>query len=337
MSRTYTQSIVRRSTHNGLVGAQCPPRLRTTSTRRSPVRAARLSSKCSAAWIGNRFQSRSGSLECSIPSPRWRGAVRDLITCLSPGVQTARQALAIDERRLKFAPLLWQCPTTSEPEDPAAVSKDSPQVKQVWFQGAHADIGGGAGGEVNGLANTALLWMLLEAHMNGGLEVNYRVLDEECGGMGDLEANKSLNSFFRTVEAPLRLGRTLVPHHGYKGRDRILRPRNAIGVSVASSAVCRYGATSVTYFSDGVERSAPLPKYHPNNLREMIQQQGSGMPTEDVDYLPYDIPFPRMLFKLLPEGMLLPFTADELEKEARELFKKGGYPNASWGRVRKVR
>ena len=50
----------------------------------------------------------------------------------------ARHALAIDETRLKFAPTFWEAPA-----DRADAPTEDPRVKQVWFEGAHSDVGGG--------------------------------------------------------------------------------------------------------------------------------------------------------------------------------------------------
>ncbi|MEK8225405.1 DUF2235 domain-containing protein [Oerskovia sp. M15] len=51
---------------------------------------------------------------------------------LSSAVLCARQALAIDERRLTFEPCLWDVPTDDDRVG---------GVKQVWFPGGHSDVG----------------------------------------------------------------------------------------------------------------------------------------------------------------------------------------------------
>jgi len=66
---------------------------------------------------------------------------------LSPKVSKGFHAVALDERRNDFTPTLWD---------------GAPNVTQVLFPGAHADIGGGypmANGE-SGLSDGALLWMI---------------------------------------------------------------------------------------------------------------------------------------------------------------------------------
>ena len=76
-------------------------------------------------------------------------------TRLSPDVAHARHALAIDERRPRFEALLW--------DETRAQSRQT--VKQLWFPGAHADVGGGY--EQRQLAEIALQWMLQEAAATG--------------------------------------------------------------------------------------------------------------------------------------------------------------------------
>lgn len=67
-------------------------------------------------------------------------------TTLSWSVETARHALAIDERRRFFAPTLWTGPQGPEQT-----------VEQVWFPGVHSDVGGGY--PCSGLSDVALAWM----------------------------------------------------------------------------------------------------------------------------------------------------------------------------------
>jgi hypothetical protein len=69
-------------------------------------------------------------------------------------VQFACHALAIDEHRAPFEPTLW----TYKP-------KTGQQVEQVWFCGAHSDIGGGYA--ETELSDIALDWMIGKARSAG--------------------------------------------------------------------------------------------------------------------------------------------------------------------------
>jgi uncharacterized protein (DUF2235 family) len=70
---------------------------------------------------------------------------------LSERVEHACQALAIDEERQTFAPVLWDEPPLS----------DKQTLKQVWFAGVHANVGGGYPDD--SLAKVSLTWMMAEA------------------------------------------------------------------------------------------------------------------------------------------------------------------------------
>lgn len=80
-------------------------------------------------------------------------------TALGPSIRHGCQALALDETRQAFSPLLW---TTSTREERARVS-------QMWFRGTHGDIGGQLTGleASRPLSNIPLVWMLDQAESCG--------------------------------------------------------------------------------------------------------------------------------------------------------------------------
>ncbi len=74
---------------------------------------------------------------------------------LSENVEFARQALAIDDERKTFHPILW-----------SKINNDTQKrIKQVWFAGVHTDIGGGY--PEQGLSDISLNWMIDEATEKG--------------------------------------------------------------------------------------------------------------------------------------------------------------------------
>ena len=86
---------------------------------------------------------------------------------LSPLVDRARHAVAIDERKYDFAPALWdnlEELNALRRADPAA--PDAP-YQQVWFPGGHGSVGGG--GERRGLSDGALVW-IWDGARQAGLE-----------------------------------------------------------------------------------------------------------------------------------------------------------------------
>ncbi len=73
---------------------------------------------------------------------------------LSPSVVNAYHALAIDDERLTFHPVLWKREKTSYQD-----------IKQVWFCGAHTDVGGGYKDQE--LSDIPLVWMMQMAVKHG--------------------------------------------------------------------------------------------------------------------------------------------------------------------------
>jgi len=73
---------------------------------------------------------------------------------LGPSIRNGFQALALNETRVVFTPVVWTCPPGWKGH-----------VEQVWFRGAHGDIGGQLGGQETArpLANIPLVWMLEKA------------------------------------------------------------------------------------------------------------------------------------------------------------------------------
>lgn len=78
-------------------------------------------------------------------------------TQLGANVDYGFHALALDETRAAFAPILW--------DDSSAAG----HIEQLWFSGAHADIGGQLSGLefARPLANIPLVWMLERAQFAG--------------------------------------------------------------------------------------------------------------------------------------------------------------------------
>lgn len=76
-------------------------------------------------------------------------------------IRRAYQALAIDERRKSFPPAVWDTRAAA----PAQV------VEQVWFAGAHSNVGGGYPDPV--LSDQAFLWMVNKARPHLDYDEDY--------------------------------------------------------------------------------------------------------------------------------------------------------------------
>ncbi|RJL11673.1 DUF2235 domain-containing protein [Paracoccus siganidrum] len=79
---------------------------------------------------------------------------------LGAGVQHGFHALALDETRAAYAPLLWDANGDAD-----AGGHADGRVRQMWFRGVHPDIGGQLRGLefARPLANIPLVWMLEQA------------------------------------------------------------------------------------------------------------------------------------------------------------------------------
>lgn len=98
---------------------------------------------------------------------------------LGKHVQTARHALALDDERDSFHPVLWDEVYERKLAEAAAIGASETQtselqeryqvaalkygtrIQQVWFAGMHSDVGGGYPDE--SLSYVSLLWMMREA------------------------------------------------------------------------------------------------------------------------------------------------------------------------------
>ncbi|KAK6361038.1 hypothetical protein TWF730_007153 [Orbilia blumenaviensis] len=101
-----------------------------------------------------------------IPWPRFFGLVRPggpnfVHSDLCDGIEHAIQALSLHEHRYHFHPLVWRRP-------PGATHPPISKLEQCWFQGYHADIGGG--NECESLAHFALVWVIAKLENSIGFD-----------------------------------------------------------------------------------------------------------------------------------------------------------------------
>ncbi len=119
-------------------------------------------------------------------------------------VQQVRQALSIDDdREWIFTPrlvsrsyLFENCAETDNPPLKHSADKrreaDLSRLKEVWFAGAHSDVGGGYKDSL--LSGVSLNWMLDELRCSGLIPVNAAVPEDIYGTSHDPES-----SFFKPV------------------------------------------------------------------------------------------------------------------------------------------
>lgn len=169
-------------------------------------------------------------------------------TTLSSTVENAYQALAICERRWLFQPCLWE--RSKESDNTTQV------LKQYWFIGAHANIGGGYIEE--GLSNRTLKWMIQNAK------------DAELK-FDDLKVDK-INT---DIDLMVRDETYKALYYKFKARDRI------IGEKDNDKKVIRneFLHDDVIPMLKGVIQLKWLdPKYTPKALYEYLRNKGINLP-----------------------------------------------------------
>lgn len=107
---------------------------------------------------------------------------------LSSYVKNAFHALAVHEHRKEFLPTLW--------EQSASGKAKGQRLEQVWFTGAHSDVGGGYAQA--GLSNLSLLWMI-ERAKKCGLEFDPGVV-EQTQGDPLADAHDSFSALYKALD-----------------------------------------------------------------------------------------------------------------------------------------
>jgi uncharacterized protein (DUF2235 family) len=105
--------------------------------------------KCIAVWdtVGSLGIPRIGKLQRLGLQMKQSKATTFYDTKLSNCIENAFQALALDENRASFSPAVWEKPEGNRTT-----------LRQVWFPGAHANVGGGY--DDMQIANISLAWMM---------------------------------------------------------------------------------------------------------------------------------------------------------------------------------
>lgn len=169
---------------------------------------------------------------------RSRHAFHDVT--LGRSVKRAYHALAIDERRKNFAPAVW---------DTSRAGPDQ-VVEQVWFAGAHSNVGGGYPDPL--LSDLAFLWMCDKSRELLAFDEDYlerrveRLVDDRAGG--------------RLVDSSAGVSWTLLGRLDRRiGADR--------SEAVHPSVLLRH---QTAHGGDGERPFDPYP-YAPENLAEFLR------------------------------------------------------------------
>ncbi|GAA5981308.1 hypothetical protein JCM11641_005639 [Rhodosporidiobolus odoratus] len=113
-------------------------------------------------------------------------------TLLEPCVGIALQALGLDERRIDYLPVIWR-------RDGEGV--EGQKLLQVWFNGAHADVGGGY--KEQDLSYLTLTWMVsqLQDHLAFNYDYLKRIEQTTTAPYGQMAPHQSRSGEFRLMAA----------------------------------------------------------------------------------------------------------------------------------------
>jgi uncharacterized protein (DUF2235 family) len=185
-------------------------------------------------------------------------------------------ALAVDEHRHDFVPTLW---TGSAP---AGV-----KIEQVWFAGAHSDVGGGY--ITRTLADIPLVWMAKKAEADG-LVLDWTCLPNPTGLQSLAPSHDSSSGLFLVDRLRPTFREVLQKPFEVSVFQRLYAPLDAngnreqtINEKVHDSVVSRYrkSASVCSVDADGTCESAV---YKPLNLSPLFTKDGTladGIPVVD--------------------------------------------------------
>jgi uncharacterized protein (DUF2235 family) len=116
---------------------------------------------------------------------------------LSPKVRVARHALALDDERDTFHPLLWD--EVAEQRNADAGKVPQGRLQQVWFAGMHSDVGGGYPDD--SLSYAPLHWMMRESEADMGLRYRPDPLNKVASPRSDSaplhDSRRGLGGYYR--------------------------------------------------------------------------------------------------------------------------------------------
>jgi uncharacterized protein (DUF2235 family) len=180
------------------------------------------------ASLGSRFKARGD--QTSDP-----GRTFHMGTAPAACVKSARQAIAIDEKRFDFRPEVW------------TEVRDGQTMEQRWFAGVHSNVGGGL--KTDGLANIALQWILEGAPDlkldEAFLEPYKRVVTADIYPSWSTAMKIAEAIRFRLGKGARRIGGLNADlHPSVIERMHLLssyRPKNVLEFLAAQSDLSRYG------------------------------------------------------------------------------------------------
>jgi uncharacterized protein (DUF2235 family) len=195
-------------------------------------------------------------------------------TSPSPIVKRAAHALAIDEHRHDFTPTFWTG------DLPPGTS-----IQQVWFAGAHSDIGGGY--NTRTLADIPLVWMAKQAEA-AGLALDWKCLPDpqtvnplapshdSSSGLFALDRYHPTIRAIGSKKLSVKFNESL-----YEALDENGKLTTTVNEAVHRSVVIRYAGNAQVCSDDGNGVCAIEP-YKPENLSPYFSGKTfDGLPIAD--------------------------------------------------------
>ncbi|MGA2995844.1 DUF2235 domain-containing protein [Bradyrhizobium sp.] len=195
-------------------------------------------------------------------------------TSPSPLLKHGVQALAIDERRHDFTPTFWTGTI------PPGVT-----IQQVWFAGAHSDVGGGY--KTRSLADIPLVWMAKQAEADG-LALDWKCLPDPS--MLDVTAPAhdsssglfALDRYHPTLRA-IGMTKCAVKFNEslYEALDENGKPVSTINEGIHRSVLSRYAGLAQVC-SDDDKGTCSVSPYKPETLTPFFSSGSfAGLPIVD--------------------------------------------------------
>jgi uncharacterized protein (DUF2235 family) len=176
-------------------------------------------------------------------------------------------ALAVDEHRYDFVPTLWTEPA------PAGVF-----IEQVWFAGAHVDVGGGY--VTRTLADIPLVWLARKAEADG-LVLDWTCLPNPADLQNLAPSHDSSSGLFWVDRFSPTFREVLQKPFDVSAFERLYAPIDAngnrlqtINEKVHDSAVSRYRKSASVCLADAVGR-CDSAVYQPLNLSRLFASDGT--------------------------------------------------------------
>lgn len=219
---------------------------------------------------------------------------------LSPLVVSARHAVAIDENRKTFIPTLW--PNFADLNRALGFENEAADApyQQKWFPGHHGSVGGG--GDVRGLSDGALVWVLDGA--------------EHMGLVMDRDPTSPLFALAPDYLAPLinvsTTDPTLSDHIEALLLHRAPREHGPAGLSeVSLTAVRRWAEPAANLPERAAYRPTALSAVAPLMATASAPKLQTNHPPVDPD--PANIAQPGRLYRVV--------YGDQLRKLAQTVYK----------------